>query len=156
MASRLVDDAVLAYHAALQYHGHAHSVWSTYPILVLNKTPDLTFQGYKVRWAAVPASLARKKLLDLEVKTHDREGLPIKVTTLERTLVDCLDRPELGGDWEEIYNSFSGVTYLNFTHLVDYVTKLGKAVSAARVGYFWNRIGRNGKWKRSISRLSKN
>lgn len=136
VAGRLVDDAVIAYHAAIQYHGHAYSLWNTYPILLPNKTPDLRFQGYKVRWAAVPASLARKQHLNLEVKTHDREGLPIKVTTLERTLVDCLDRPDLGGDWEEVHHSFGGVSYLNLAHLIDYVAKLEKAVSAARAGYF--------------------
>lgn len=136
VAGLLADEAVLAYHAALQFLGHAHSLWNTYSVLVPSRIPSLSFQGYKVRWVPVPASLVKKKQFDLEIKVHDRNGLSIRATTLERTLVDCLDRLDLSGGWEEVNNSYAGVPYLNLAHVLNYVTRLGKAVSAAKVGYF--------------------
>ena len=43
------------------------------------------------------------------METLDRQGLPIRVTGLERTLVDVLDRPALAGGWEEAWRSWEGV-----------------------------------------------
>jgi predicted transcriptional regulator of viral defense system len=35
----------------------------------------------------------------------DRSGMEVNVTSLERTMVDVLSRPDLSGDWEEIWRS---------------------------------------------------
>jgi len=47
----------------------------------------------------------RKRLywLTFAVSIAERSGQSLRVATLERTLVDVLDRPELSGSWEEIW-----------------------------------------------------
>jgi hypothetical protein len=74
----------------------------------------LHFQGNSVR-AVWPPGLVRSGLLDFGVMTEERAGLPLRVTTLERTLVDALDRPDLAGGWEEIWRSYDDVASLNVT-----------------------------------------
>ena len=60
----------------------------------------------------------------------------MRVTTLERTLVDVLDRPDLGGGWEEIWRSLGAVEFFNLDQIIEYATILGNATTAAKVGFF--------------------
>lgn len=137
VASRLAEDAVLAYHAAVSFHGHAHSVRSEYPLISEKAQADsFRFQGNTFRITNPPAPLERAGVQDFAVEAGERRGLPVRVTSLERTLVDCLDRPQLGGGWEEIWRSFEGVGYLDLDQIVAYVSLLGNSVVAAKVGYF--------------------
>jgi predicted transcriptional regulator of viral defense system len=137
LATRLADDAVLGYHAALAFHGRAYSVRTEY--VVISPQPHLvplSYQGNSYRAVRPPAVLSRSGLTDFGVETAERAGLPLKVTTLERTLVDVLDRPELAGGWEEIWRSFEGVASLNIDLAVSYALLLENAMVAAKVGYF--------------------
>ena len=66
----------------------------------------------------------------------DRSGLDVQVTSLERTLVDLLDRPSLGGTWEEIWRSLEMVELFDLDKFVQYAIYLGNATTAAKVGFF--------------------
>ena len=60
----------------------------------------------------------------------------VRVTSLERTLVDCLDRVDLAGGWEEVWRSLASSSYYEMDRVVTYVGKLGNATTAAKVGLF--------------------
>jgi predicted transcriptional regulator of viral defense system len=66
----------------------------------------------------------------------DRFGLDVRVTGLERSLVDVLDRPDLAGSWEEIWRSLESVEFFNLDKVVEYVLLLENATTAAKVGFF--------------------
>jgi predicted transcriptional regulator of viral defense system len=70
------------------------------------------------------------------IETVDRLGQDIRVASLERSLVDVLDRPDLGGGWEEIWRSAESVEYYDFRQVVDYALLLRNATTAAKVGFF--------------------
>ncbi len=59
-----------------------------------------------------------------------------RVTSLERTLVDVLDTPDKGGGWEEVWRSLEMVEFFDLDAVLAYVTSLGSAIAAARVGFF--------------------
>jgi predicted transcriptional regulator of viral defense system len=70
------------------------------------------------------------------VDRAERAGLDVRVTGLERTLVDVLDRPRLGGGWEEIWRSLESVEYVDLDRVVEYALLLGNATTAAKVGFY--------------------
>jgi predicted transcriptional regulator of viral defense system len=65
-----------------------------------------------------------------------RSGSELRVTSLERTLVDVLDRPDLTGSWEEIWRSLESVEFFDIEQIVEYVLLLENATTAAKVGFF--------------------
>lgn len=71
-----------------------------------------------------------------EVKTLERAGVGVRVTSLERALVDVLDRPDLGGGWEEIWRSLELVEFFDLDRVVEYALLLDNATTAAKVGLF--------------------
>jgi predicted transcriptional regulator of viral defense system len=136
LAARLTPDAVLAYHTALSFHGRAHSVSQRFAFLTATATRPLTFRAWQFRPVPFPKALCRLQQETFGVQEAERAGLPVRVTTLERSLVDVLDRPDLGGGWEEIWRSLSAVEFFKLDQAIEYATLLGNATTAAKVGFY--------------------
>lgn len=136
LAAKMAPDAVLAYHTALELHGKAYSVFEEFVFLTCSRTRPLSFRGQRYRGVAFPSKLAEKGRMSLGTMSVERSGLEIRVTSLERTLVDLLDRPSLGGTWEEIWRSLETVEFFDLDEVVEYSMSLENATTAAKVGFF--------------------
>ena len=137
IAARLTPDAVLAYHTALEFHGVAQSLWQERIVVASNPlSRPVRFQGIAYRTVAPPIPLLENRVTEMEVRTTERAGAVVRVTSLERTIVDVLDRPRLGGGWEEVWRSYESVPYLDLEAVVRYALALGNATTIAQVGYF--------------------
>ncbi len=136
LAGKMAEDAVLAYHTALEFYGKAHSVREEFLFLTSKAIRPLSFRGYEFRGVRFPQALVRKKEEFFAVDEAERAGLLVRVASLERTLVDVLDRPALGGGWEEIWRSLESVEFFDMDKVVDYTLLLGNATTAATVGFY--------------------
>lgn len=135
-AANLHDDATLAYHTALQYHGRAYTTWSTFQVVSQDRAPAFEFRGARYVTVQAPAPVRHAPDLGGAIAVEPHAGSRVRVTTLERTLVDVLDRPDLGGGWEETWRSLEAVEFFDLDPVVTYVRRLGSALTAARVGLF--------------------
>ncbi len=136
VASRLAEDAVIAYHGALQLLGKAHSQSQRLTYLSGRRAKPFTFQDTEFVPVLVPLALRRLPDLGGGLREERRHGLAVKVTGYERTLVDVLDAPEHGGGWEEIWRSLEGIEFVDLDFVVEYALRLGSALTIARVGFF--------------------
>ncbi len=136
VAAKLTPDAVLTYHTALAFHGKAYSVHMRLHYMSASKSAPLTFQGHEFIRAPVPQALMAKGEEMFGVIRRKRSGVELRVTSLERTLVDVLDRPELTGSWEEIWRSLESVEFFDLEQVIAYVLLLKNATTAAKVGFF--------------------
>ena len=136
VATKLADDAVVAYHAALQFHGKAYSVSQQFTYITRRRARAFDFRQAQFVPVQIPAAL--RQLADSGggiLERHHAGGL-VKVTTLERTLVDVLDKPDHGGGWEELWRSLEAVEFFDLDAVVAYALKLKCALTVARVGFF--------------------
>jgi predicted transcriptional regulator of viral defense system len=136
LATKLAPDAAVAYHAALQFRGKAYSVWHRFAVLTRSHVRPLRFQGSEFLGVRPPRALDGLSDLGGGVVAEAHAGGSIRVTTFERTLVDLLDAPELGGGWEEVWRSLEMVEYFDLAAVVDHTLKRGSALTTARVGFF--------------------
>ena len=136
VAAKLTPDAVLSHYTALEFHGRAYSVWQHFIYSAERPVETLIFRDQLFRGAKFPRALVRSGTEHHGVLTAERFGVPLRVTSLERTLVDTLDRPDLGGGWEEVWRSLEGVEFFNLDEVVEYALLLDNATTAARVGFF--------------------
>ncbi len=136
VASKLTPDAVLAFHSALWMHQVAYSASNVIYYLTEEITrPRPQFQG-KLYLPVYPSSQLPRDKKNFGVTTVNREGMNVRVTTLERTVVDVLQRPLLGEGLEEVWQSLDSITYLNLDQVVEYALLLNHGVTAAKVGFF--------------------
>lgn len=136
VAAKLTKDAVLSYHTALEFHGRAYSVQDRFTYSASQPLSIFTFRSYLFRGARFPEALRSVGKEGFGVLTTERAGMEIRVTSLERTLVDVLDRPSLSGSWEEIWRSLESVEFLSLEKVVEYALLLENATTAAKVGFF--------------------
>ena len=136
VAAKLTKDAVLSYHTALEFHGHAYSVQEHFIYTASRPLSPLTFRTHVFRGVRFPESLRRTDKENFGVVTMDRSGMEVRVTSLERTMVDVLNRPDLSGGWEEIWRSLESVEFFDLDKVVEYALLLGNATTTAKVGFF--------------------
>jgi len=133
VSAKLKPDAVLAFHTALEFHGRAYSTFKRLTYTSSKESAPLRYQSHE--YVRVSEQPAFKKMVT-GIKTVLRSHIDIRVTTLERTLVDVLHRPDLGGSWEEIWRSLGSVEYFDTNQVIKYTKVLKNATTAAKVGFF--------------------
>lgn len=136
LASRLTGDAVVAYHAALQFHGKAYSLWQRFHFLTARRSRPFSFRGMEFIPVTVPAPVRGLPEWGGGIIEANHAGGRAKVASLERTLVDVLDKPDKCGSWEEIWRSLEMAEFFDLDEVIRFVLALSTSVTIARVGFF--------------------
>lgn len=138
LAAKLAPDSAIAYHSALELHGRSYSMQNRVIYASKKYSAGHTFKFRGVRYQSVkpPTALIRTRREDHEITSVDRSGQDVRVTTLERTFVDVLDRPKLGGGWEEIWKSLETIPHLNLDKVIEYALLLAKRKTISLVGFY--------------------
>lgn len=136
IAGYATDDAVIAYHSALSFYNLAYSASYRFTYLTKNRTFPFVFRSESYEGIKFQPSLLRENEQDSFVDIADVQGLDIKVTNLERTIVDVLDKPLLGGGWEEVWRSLAMIERIKVKNMIGYALLLNKATTISKVGFY--------------------
>lgn len=137
VASKMAEDAVIGYGSALDLHGKLHTTQSRIVYLTKKRVmASFDFRDIKYQAVAIPSALKVAGQETFGVQSIDRLGQPVLVTSLERTLVDVLDRPYLCGSWEEIWLSLESIEYLDMDQVLKYALLLDNSTTIAKLGFF--------------------
>ncbi|MDZ7802013.1 MAG: hypothetical protein U5K81_14645 [Trueperaceae bacterium] len=120
----------------MSFFDRAYSVRSEVTYAAARPRTRFSFAGTVFRGTRFPVALLEAGETHFAVSTRERDGLPVRVTSLERTLVDVLDRPNLSGSWEEIWRSLAAVEFYDLDVVLAYAQLLDNATTSAKVGYF--------------------
>lgn len=137
LASRLSKDAVIAYDGALMFYG----LWRfDHSISFLTRTrvsrfvdDDVVYQPVKV-----PAVLGRD--WGGHILSVERAGQQLRVTSRERTLVDLLDRLDLGPGVRPLWDCFRACRP-NWSELISYASRLENRIVVGRLAVFLQQLG---------------
>lgn len=135
IASKMTADATLAYHTSLGFHGKLYSVRTDFIYITHKKLkPSFVFRNNTFKGVSIPKRTLA--IPDFGIEFIDYHGCKIRVTSLERTFVDILDRPSLISNWEEIWRSLESIEYFNLQQVLTYAKLLNNATTYARVAFF--------------------
>lgn len=135
VAAALRQDAVLAYHSALELLGLAHSVYRDVFYLTARPRKDVRLSGGRVRALHHPKPLRAHGAEDFGVETHERAGVKLRLTGPERTLVDGFLLPRYAGGIDEVMEAARSVSALDLDRLERYLTLLGQRRAFAIMGF---------------------
>lgn len=133
IASKIVDDAVISHHTALEVHAVAHSQLETAFFTTPVKVPNFRAEGYRFRRVA-PPPVADVILREYETRVPVGDSL-VTVTTPERTLVDCLAGAWFSGGPEELLRSVGGFSSMSAERAWRYAQLLDSPSVTARLGW---------------------
>lgn len=136
VAGRIRENSVIAYLSAFDFYGISHSLHHQYFYISEHVVHPFKFNEAEFICLSFPKALLEQQATSFEVLSVDRHGLNIQLTSLERTIVDVLDRPNYGGGWEEIWRSAEHISILNLDKVIEYANLLNNASTIAKLGFF--------------------
>ncbi|MCQ2053097.1 MAG: transcriptional regulator [archaeon] len=126
IASALSGTACVSYHSALEYHGLGHQVF--YCVYVQSETRFNTFNFDGIEYKYY------KQVQKCGIQNMSYDKM-VRVTDLERTIIDCCDRIDLAGGIEELLHCLENTPMVNEKKMLDYLKVFDKAVLFKKVGY---------------------
>ena len=126
IASAITPTASVAYHSAMEFHGFAHQSFYEMTIVSDTRFTPFDFDGLSYTYFRNPISDG--------ILPYDYDS-SIRVTDIERTIIDCIDRIDLCGGVEELLHCLSSIQYVNAEHLLLYLKCYAKIALYKKVGY---------------------
>lgn len=126
IASHISDSACVAYHSAMEYHGHGHQLFNEVSVVTSNAFRTFDFEGLTY--------IRRQPTINEGVMTPLLNSM-VRVTDLERTIVDCIDRMKYAGGLEELLNNLSSISYVDEGKLLGYLSAYQKASLYQKTGF---------------------
>lgn len=130
IASKIRENYYLGFHTALEYHGCAYSYHNESHICI---KPGDRFNPFEFHQHHFKPVFVDDVTTGIIVKEH--KGSTVKVSSKERTFIDCLDRIEHAGGWEEALKSLENMGGLNFEKVQKLATTKGKQILIRKIGY---------------------
>ncbi|MGN0223404.1 MAG: hypothetical protein ACI4AM_05190 [Muribaculaceae bacterium] len=130
LSSNISATSYVGWHTALEFHGVAHQPFYNAYVGSRSRFNRFTFEGIDFDYCAAP----------LEVSEHTgvirAVGNPyVRVTDLERTIIDCIDRIDRAGGVEELLHCLESVTLLDENKLELYLNLYNKAFLYQKAGF---------------------
>jgi predicted transcriptional regulator of viral defense system len=126
IGSQINSSSYLSHHAALEYHGLGHQLF--YEIQVSSKERFSNFEFNGIRY------IYSESKFDDGVITPNTDTF-IRVTDLERTIIDCINQMDRSGGLEEMLECFALITYVNENKLFEYLGQYNKQVLYQKSGF---------------------
>src|SRR5665647_3144610 len=130
------QDAVFAYHAALELLGVGHSAWNRSAVFTARRRASLSVGPSEIGFCEDPLPLRAAELRHLGTRKVERRGKILEVTGAERTLVEGLRRPALAGGLEELLESAGAFPTLDLELLHSVLERYDTARLWAATGWF--------------------
>src|SRR5258707_2551107 len=130
LAAAAVEPSYIGWWSAAAYHGFTTQKPMSVFVAVLRQTPSRTIEGNEVRFVRV----APRKFFGHEIyNVYDRAVL---ISTPAKTLVDCLDRPDLAGGPAELTRiAHSAIGEINPGDLLTAATAMKSKAVLQRLGF---------------------
>ncbi|MCL2042095.1 MAG: hypothetical protein FWG84_08700 [Bacteroidales bacterium] len=126
IAGDITPSSYLSYHTALEYHGLAHQVF--YEIYISSKESFKSFD-----YEGITYTFCRSK--SEEGVINPKTDSLVRVTDLERTVLDCINRIDLSGGLEELVQCLAIITYIDENKLSAYLHHFDKQILYQKAGF---------------------
>ena len=149
IASHLVEPYYIGYWSALNHYGFSEQIPRTTFIATTKARMPLTILAADYCFV----KLEKKKFFGFN--KIDIEGWKINISSPEKTIADCLDRPEQTGGIDEVAKAI----YFNYEEIeirkvYGFAERMGNATILKRLGYILEATGLMDKYRGIFSRFS--
>jgi predicted transcriptional regulator of viral defense system len=130
IGSLLINPHSIAYWSALNYYGFTEQIPGTVFIQTTSRKKKIDLEIFGVRYRII--RLKHEKFFGMRKEwIQDSE---INITDKEKTLVDCLDKPQFSGGIVEVAKGLKGKDF-DKKKLIRYAKRIGNSGVLRRLGY---------------------
>lgn len=125
IGSRLASGGCISHHAAFEYYGYANQIMYTVQVTARQYFQTLTYNGYEYEYL-------RERISE---GVEQREN-GIRVTDIERTVLDSINDPGKAGGMAELFKCLRLIPYLDENKLLHYLDLYHKQFLYQKAGFF--------------------
>ncbi len=125
IATKIADDAFVCYHSALEYFGVANQVFNTVMVGSSKRFNEFSFDDI---------DYVRKPVKHTAQIIHIVTS-GVRITSLERTVIDCIDDIDAGGGIDEVLNALDQIRVLDENKLLETLQAYDSVFLYQKVGY---------------------
>ena len=133
VACKISNTSFLSHHSALEFHGLGHQIFNVVMVSSKSAFRSFVFDDYDYK-SYITKNIGMNGVITSSVNPN------IRVTNLERTFVDCIDRIGRAGGAEEIFHCFEGLYEMDFLKIERYLNIYNKVCLYKKVGYVAERL----------------
>jgi predicted transcriptional regulator of viral defense system len=125
-------DYFFAYYSAAHVHGLTEQMTFKTTVAVTKQTRPIRAGNISINFI----TLKKAKFFGIQEKTYS--NVPLKVSDIDKTLIDCIDRPDLCGGLPEVARIALNTlerNQINYPQLILYLKKLDNHAVTQRVGF---------------------
>jgi len=136
IGSYLVEPSAISYWSALHYYGMTEQIPSTVFVQTpaRKKKSQMNIFGLNYRIVRI------KKEKFYGLRKEWIEEVPVNITDKEKTIIDCLDKPQYSGGIIEVAKALKTGS-LDHERLSEYALKIDNFAVVRRLGYLCDRMG---------------
>lgn len=131
IASKIRKQYYLGFHTALEYYGSAYSSLNEAYICVQARD---RFDPFHYKRFTFKPVFTKDTLSQITEKSY--KSTLLRISSKERTFIECIDRVQYAGGWEECTKSLAGLGGIDFEKLVTLTLNRKKQILLRQVGYF--------------------
>ncbi len=128
IGSSITKDAYISHHSALEFHGVGHQLFFEVYVSSIHAFKPFEFEGITFRYV-------NSKSLE-GVQTHSTNR-GVRVTDLERTVIDCIKDLDKAGGIEEFLQCLRLITFLDSNKLMQYLKMYNTQFLYQKTGFIF-------------------
>ena len=147
LANKIKQGYALGYHSALELHGAAYSAFNSIYILIHKKNRFRSFDFQNVKYVPVINNYSKHHLTVVKYKNKI-----VSITDPARTFVECLDRVDLCGGWEECMKSLANLREVNISDIFEILKMYKNKTLELKTGYLLELLSEKSPYYRHIKK----
>ncbi len=130
IGSTLIESYSIAYWSALNYYGLTEQIPTTVFLQTTSRKKNQDIKVFGVRYQII--KIKKEKMFS--IRKEWIEERPINITDKEKTIIDCLDKPQYAGGIIEVAKALKNNKF-DRKKLENYAQRIGNSGVLRRLGY---------------------
>ena len=135
VASNIREDYYIGFHSALAFYGSAYSSRNQVHIAV---EPEKRFDEFRYQNTVYTPYLTQDTSTGVCVEYY--RGEEIRVASKERLFIECVEKPDYVGGWEETLKSLEALSGVDFPYLVELLLEKENQTLLRKVGLILEKL----------------
>ena len=127
VAGNLKEEYYISHHSALELHGLAESIFNKVYITIRNYSRPLQYCDITYEFVST------KYFFGIDELKY--KSTRLKVSDVEKTVLDCIRKIKYAGGLDELAKSFLGIPTLNYKKLLDYLKRFDETALYHKTGF---------------------
>ena len=137
ISNYLVPDGVVSYWSALNKHGLTDQFPNT--VFVQTSNEKRSRKVFEVRYKFI--QVLNKKITGIQLQGFGNHQF--RMTDIEKTIVDCFDKPQYSGGYAELIKAYSSIK-LDSEKMINYCNVIENMAATKRMGFLSGLLNKHG------------